>query len=277
MRSLGMTRVMSVLALALALGGCVTTGSDPSSGSVSVPGMDERDRSMTRVAIAASESGDHATAINVYRKQSAAYPNRIEPVLALGEALLAVGSADEALPAFQRAVVLDPKSLEGNLGIGRACLALRRLDEASAAFDAVLVRNPHNVRALNGKGVAADLSGRHEEAQNLYLTGLEVAPDDRSLWNNLGLSLTFSRQYRDAVEILTRIATAPGATSRMRQNLALALGLSGKDDAAAQVSRVDLNETAVASNLRFYAAAQQFHKPALIHSQPIAQAAFASR
>jgi Flp pilus assembly protein TadD len=277
MRSLKMTRVMSVLALALALGGCVTTGSDTGSGNLSGPGLDERERSMTRVAMAASDSGDHATAINVYRKQSAAHPNRIEPVLALGEALLAVGSADEALPAFQRAIVLDPKSLEGNLGIGRACLALRRLDEASAAFDAVLARNPHNVRALNGKGVAADLSGRHEEAQNLYLTGLEVAPDDRSLWNNLGLSLTFSRQYRDAVDILTRIATAPGATSRMRQNLALALGLSGKDDAAAQVSRVDLNETAVASNLRFYAAAQQFHKPGLIHSRPIADAAFASR
>lgn len=268
---------MTVLALALALGGCVTTGSDAGLGGVSGAGLGERDQSMTRVALAASESGDHATAINVYRKQSAAYPNRIEPVLALGEALLAVGSADEALPAFQRAVVLDTRSLEGHLGIGRACLALRRLDEASAAFEAVLARSPHNVRALNGKGVAADLSGRHEDAQNLYLTGLEVAPDDRSLWNNLGLSLTFSRQYRDAVDILTRIATAPGATSRMRQNLALALGLSGKDAAAAQVSRVDLSETAVASNLRFYAAAQQFHKPGLIHSQPIAEVAIGSR
>ncbi len=265
-----MISAAKLVLLAAALGGCVTTGPNPlaegSSG-----GLDGRDRSMTRVALAASESGDHATAINLYRKQSAAYPNKIEPVLALGHALLAAGAADEALPAFQRAVVLDSGSLEGHLGIGRACLALRRLDEATAAFDTVLARQPRNTRALNGKGVAADLAGRHTDAQNLYLSGLEIAPDDRALWNNLGLSLTFSRQYRDAVEILTRVATEVGATARMRQNLALALGLSGQDAAASQVSRVDLNETAVASNLRFYAVAQQLHRPSSL-PRPVADA-----
>lgn len=258
---------LALLLLASALmGGCVTTDQAPAPFAAT---LDEKDRSMMRVAAAANDSGDNGTAINLYRRQSAAHPGRVEPVVALGQALLAANAAEEALPAFQRAAVLQPDLLEAHIGIGRANLMLRRLEQATAAFNEALTRQPANVRALNGKGVAADLAGRHEEAQHLYLSALEIAPDDKNLWNNLGLSLTFSRQYRDAVDILARIATESGATSRMRQNLALALGLSGREAAAAQVSRVDLSEEAVAGNLRFYTAAQSLDGPGAFPRLPV--------
>ncbi len=268
--------VVPPLLLAVMLGGCAMTG-QPAGAPLAGP-LDEKDRSMMRVAAAANEGGDSATAIGLYRKLSQAHPDRAEPAMALGQTLLTAGAADEALSAFKRAAAAQPNSPDAQLGMGHAHLALGQLDQASVAFDAALVRQPTNIRAMNGKAVIADLSGRHDEAQKIYLAALAVAPDDKMLWNNLGLSLTFSRQYEDAIDILSRLARQAGATPKMRQNLALALGLSGKEAAAAQVSRVDLGETAVAGNLRFYALARELENggtaraivPAAVESRPLA-------
>jgi Flp pilus assembly protein TadD len=56
------------------------------------------------------------------------------------------------------------------------------------------------------------------------------------------------------------LVDGPASTPRLRQNLALILGLKGETTRAAQLSRTDLNEPEVRSNLAFYEAAR--HLPA---------------
>jgi Flp pilus assembly protein TadD len=50
---------------------------------------------------------------------------------------------------------------------------------------------------------------------------------------------------------LTKLSLEPGSTSRVRQNLALALGLKGDHSGMARVARADLDDTAIAENQKF--------------------------
>jgi len=72
--------------------------------------------------------------------------------------------------------------------------------------------------------------------------------------NNLGLSLALSGAYDDAVAQLSMLTLERGATPRMRQNLALALGLKGDATNAARILRADLGEDAISTNLQYYEA-----------------------
>jgi Flp pilus assembly protein TadD len=94
--------------------------------------------------------------------------------------------------------------------------------------------------------------GQHAEAQKTYLTALQRAPDSRRIRSNYGLSLVLTRDYPQAVQILQPFANDPTASSRNRQNLALALGLNGDTDAARAVAGQDLDTASVDENLEFY-------------------------
>jgi Flp pilus assembly protein TadD len=102
-------------------------------------------------------------------------------------------------------------------------LARKQSAEAAAAFDRVLASEPGNLRALNGAGLARDDLRQHAAAQGFYRRALELDPEDRTVRNNLGLSLALSGRRDEAVAILRKLASEPDALPRYRQNLDYAL------------------------------------------------------
>ncbi len=62
-----------------------------------------------------------------------------------------------------------------------------------------------------------------------------------------------SGRHDEAIRILRKSASSPRAKARNRLNLALAYGMAGETEAAAETARIDLDETSVQQNLRFYA------------------------
>jgi Flp pilus assembly protein TadD len=129
-------------------------------------------------------------------------------------------------------------------------------------YDRALASNPRDARALVGRGVAYDRSGLHEQAQASYAEALAIEPENVSAQNNLALSYAFAGQFAKAVEILHPMATAPGATPQVRQNLALVYGLMGNSELAASISRRDLDEATVRANLRLYEILRRMPNPA---------------
>jgi Flp pilus assembly protein TadD len=69
---------------------------------------------------------------------------------------------------------------------------------------------------------------RHFDAQAAYAAALQIEPDRVSTLTNYGLSLALSGQLVKAEERLRYASTLPGADVRVRQNLALILGLQGR-------------------------------------------------
>ena len=96
--------------------------------------------------------------------------------------------------------------------------------------------------------------GRHEEAQTTYREVLAIVPADIVATNNLGLSLALTGQYTEAMSVLRPIALGDSASPRARQNLAVAMALSGDRDGAARLARIDLREQDVKLNLDMLAA-----------------------
>jgi Flp pilus assembly protein TadD len=97
-----------------------------------------------------------------------------------------------------------------------------------------------------------DLQGQFDEAQALYREALAAHPEDAAARSNLGLSLALAGQPREAVNVLLDVATRPSAPPQARQNLALAYGLMGNDEAAESVLSTEMERTAVRTNLDYY-------------------------
>ena len=69
---------------------------------------------------------------------------------------------------------------------------------------------------------------------------LRSSPDAAAANVNLALSLALSGDPRQALAILRPIALSPGASPRMRQDLAVALVLAGEDEEAGRVLHTDM-------------------------------------
>ena len=206
-----------------------------------------------RVAHGARAQGDLQTAAALYQRAHELAPEQVEPLVHLGQALSQSGAHEQAAEAFRRALVIDPNSAEALRGLGLAHLHGKQLDLAMARFyDALAIKE--DVRLYNAIGVANDMKGDHLAAQTHYYLGLDVDPQNVSIRSNLGLSLALAGFFGDSVRVLDSVARDPRATPQHRQTIALAYGLAGDSDAAAAAVPGDLDEAAVARNLRYFEA-----------------------
>ena len=106
-------------------------------------------------------------------------------------------------------------------------------------------------KIMSAEAAIYDQTGNHEKARSLYKQALKIAPDDPSLLNNLGLSYLLSNKLPDAEYTPRRAASLPGADSRVRQNLALVLGIQGKTEEAVQVATAELDPRQAEANIAY--------------------------
>lgn len=253
---------LAAAAASLLLSGC---SRDPVTDSVR-PNVVDRKQSgsskiaaLMRVAASTANAGDMVTAAGLYRRAHELDPLLVAPLIELGKALAALGDQHGAAEAFRNAMTVAKASSsssrkllpEAAHGLGNALISMEQPKAAITQFEYAMTERD-DPRHFNGIGVAHDMLGQHGAAQAYYRTGLEVDPDNTELLNNLGLSLAISGKFNNAVSVLKRIAYRPGATSRHRLNLALALGLAGRMVEAADLARRDLDETSVRNNLTYY-------------------------
>lgn len=215
-------------------------------------------------ARAARANGELETAVRLYRAALPSTSTNLALRVELGETLTDAGDYEQAYEAIDQALRQSTGEAReaGYVALGRLFFKLRRSTESADFFEKALAENPRNLRAMIGRGVALDLTGRFEQAQAAYLQALELAPGDLRAQNNLALSYAFAGNFARAVEIMHPMATAPTATPRLRQNLALIYGLMGNGELAASISRRDLDEATIQSNLRFYELLRRMPNPA---------------
>jgi Flp pilus assembly protein TadD len=96
-----------------------------------------------------------------------------------------------------------------------------------------------------------DQMGRHADAQRYYLTALKMVPDEPSVLSNLGLSYALSKDLPNAEATLRRASAHPPVDQRVRQNLALVVGLQGRFAEAETIARADLPAEEAVANVAY--------------------------
>ena len=86
-----------------------------------------------------------------------------------------------------------------------------------------------------GSAPRSTSTGDHAGAQTVLRQALKVNPGDPLLSVNLGLSLILGGNPREGANVLLDVTRYPAAPPQARQNLALAYGLLGNTEAAAEI------------------------------------------
>ena len=194
---------------------------------------------------------DPRRAVDVYGERYRANPKDADAALAYGQALRASGQRAQAAAVLEQATIAHPGNKTLLAGYGRA---LADNGNSQAAFD-VLSRahSPENPdwRILSVQGTALDKLGKHEEARNYYNTALKIVPGEPSVLSNLGLSYMLTRELPNAEQALRRAYGNPRADARVRQNLALVVGLQGRFADAETIAKGDLPAEEAAANVAY--------------------------
>src|SRR3954471_25090807 len=236
--------------LAAGLGGCQTmsdiTGSITSS--------------KTDAKAEASADGDPRRASEVYGERYRANPQDADAALRYGQALRATGQRGQAVAVLEQASIAHPGNKALLAAYGRA---LADNGNFQQAFD-ILTRahSPDNPdwRILSVQGAALDQLGRHDEARRYYASALKIAPEESSVLSNLGMSYVLSKDLPKAEEALRRAYAGRNADARVRQNLALVIGLQGRFSEAEGIVKADLPADEAAANVAYLKEMLNSHK-----------------
>lgn len=194
---------------------------------------------------------DSARAIETYSERYRANPRDPDVALAYGQALRANGQRAQAAAVLEQATIANPGNKPLLAQYGRA---LADNGNFQQAFDVLSkAHSPDNPdwRLLSVQGTALDQMGRHDEARAYYASALKIAPGDPGVLSNLGLSYMLSRDLPKAEEALRQAYASPRASSRVRQNLGLVVGLQGRFAEAETIVKADLPPDQAAANVAY--------------------------
>ena len=227
--------LLATTAVAALLGGCTQTG---------LPFA----RSSNETKLSAAE------AVGAISQWSAAYAKKPQdPKMALGYAmaLKAIGSRDRALDILIAGYRANADNAEIAAELGRLALDMGRLDIAVQTLKVAEAKGVRDWKTLSAQGTLRAKQGQYAEAQQYYLAALQEQPDAVSVINNLALSYALDGKADKSEELLRKAVASGHDDKRVRQNLALVLGLQGKFEEARQVASVDITDQEAKSNLSY--------------------------
>jgi Flp pilus assembly protein TadD len=223
--------------VALSLGGCQTTMSDIT-GSLGPKAE-------------AAPVNDPQRAIDVYGDRYRANPKDADAAVAYGQALRANGQRAQASAVLEQATIANPGNKAILAAYGRA---LADNGNFQQAFDVLShAHSPDNPdwRILSVQGAVLDQMGRHDEARRYYASALKIVPGEPTVLSNLGLSYMLSKDLPKAEQTLRQAYASTKADGRVRQNLALVVGLQGRFAEAESIVRADLPPDEAAANVAY--------------------------
>ena len=166
-------------------------------------------------------------------------------------ALRATGQRAQAVAVLEQASIRNPHDMPLLGEYGRALADAGDYNQALAVLDRAHTPDNPDWRILNAQGAVLDQIGRHEDAQKHYSSALKIVPNEPSVLSNLGLSYALSKDLPKAESTLRLAAQQPNASPKVRQNLALVVGLQGRFAEAEQIASADLPPDQAAANVAY--------------------------
>ncbi len=197
------------------------------------------DDTQLKIADVALANGAASAALQVSHDILVRDQNNVEALLRQAQAEYLMGDIHQAEGSFNRILALRPGQQLALLGLGRVFL---KSDPAKAStyLEQAIAKAPDDTSTLVDLGVAHDLVGDHAKAQLLYRRALAHQPDLVTAATDLGLSLALDGKGNEALGYLQPLAADASASSRIKDDLALALVATGDTEQAGHILEADM-------------------------------------
>ena len=166
-------------------------------------------------------------------------------------ALRAVGQSQQAVAVLEQGMAYYPKDADISVAYAKALTADGRFEQSLQVINNTIRPDAPDWNALLVKGATLDQMGRNPEARQLYAQALVFAPGEASIEANLGLSYAMTNELGTAEQHLRKAVQMRNATSQIRQNLALIVGLQGRFDECRALYSAELPPEQVESNMTY--------------------------
>ncbi|QDH75081.1 tetratricopeptide repeat protein [Brevundimonas sp. M20] len=197
----------------------------------------------------AADRADALTRSVFWTQEAEIAPNDPVAGVKAAQALRELGRYDQAADQAQRVLMVQPTNYDAMLEVGRGHIARGQAFYGIQALEQARDARPGDWRPWSLLGAAYEQVRRTEDARDAWAQALAISPENPDVLTNMAVSAMAKGDNAAAEPLLRRAAAQPGASLKVRLNLAMVLGLTGKMGEAEQILRRNLPPEQADSNL----------------------------
>lgn len=203
----------------------------------------------TASAAAPQSEADWRKAVDTYGERYRANPKDANAALQYGLALRATDQRTQSSAVLEQAAIANPGNKALLAAYGRSLVDNGNYQQGFDTLSRAHTPDNPDWHILSIQGTALDRMGKHEDARRYYANALKIKPEEPSVLSNLGMSYVLSKQLPQAEDALRRAYDGAKGNARVRQNLALAIGLQGRMAEAETIVTAGLPPDEAADNV----------------------------
>lgn len=177
-------------------------------------------------------------------------PSDLKSALNYARNLRALGERQKALTVLQHAASFHDGDKELAGEYGRLALDLDQVNVAARMLELADDPAKPDWKVISARGTVLAKQGQYKEAVPYYERALALSPNQPSVLNNLAMAHAMGGDPKQAENLLRLASANPNVDgAKMKQNLALVLGLQGRYDEAKSVTAGSPTAVAGAQNV----------------------------
>ncbi|UCG55062.1 MAG: tetratricopeptide repeat protein, partial [Dehalococcoidia bacterium] len=180
------------------------------------------------LGVALMQLGKTDEAIQAWQKAVVINPFDFEMNNTLGLALTEQGNFEQAIHYYTKALQIRPNSSRAHNNMGTTLIQIGSFENAVSHFSEVLRFMPNNVEAHNNLGAALARQGKVEEAISHFSEVLRLNPDDVEAHYNMGLALTELGNVKQAINHYSEALRIMPDNAEVHNNLGASLVRQGR-------------------------------------------------
>lgn len=230
---------VAIIALVAALAGCANK--NLTTGSIGRSGKSVDQMSASEIQGASASLGD------AYTRD----PSDKAVAMQYASVLQIDGKTDQSLAVMRKLAIAHPKDRKVLAAYGKSLAAADQFEPALDAIRRAQTPEYPDWKLYSAEAAILDQVGKSADARSIYRKALELKPNEPSVLSNLGMSYVLEGDLKTAESYLRSAINQPGADSRVRQNLALVVGLQGRFDEAEQIASHELSPDQAQANIAY--------------------------
>lgn len=162
-----------------------------------------------------------------------------------------INSHNKALAILRQTAMANPQNQMVLLAYGNQLARLKQYSQAHSVLQKAHGVGKPNWRVYAAQGAVLDQMGQHRSAQVAHGYALKLAPGRPAIINNIAMSYVMTGKLTRAEATLRPIYMQPNANPKIRQNMALIVGLQGRFKEAEKIAAADLPPHVVKANIAY--------------------------